>query len=152
MDKAKGESGQKDVFEGGAEGLQIAGQKAVDHQEASDAGGHLKRGINAPTAGEPTKVAIKQQDHQQAQPEGGGGDADHGDHTHKVVNWFVFPHGGGHAQRDAQCGGEQQRGQRQLQCGREEDTQVLEHRTTGADRGAKVALDHAFEVADVLDR
>ena len=124
------------------EGLPVSRQQGVDQVEAGDPHGRLQVG-QAAAARQQVQLAVEDDDQQQPQPEGRRGDAGDGEGAHHLVHRLVAVDRRQDAQGDAHQGRQEQGHQGQFQGGREEGTQVLQHRPVGADGGAQVAVRRA---------
>src|SRR3989449_4805168 len=84
------------------------------------------------------------------EPEDGHRDPDERPEPREAVDHRVAPHGRGHADRDAETDGHDDRRRRELDGRGETPEQIGEHRVAPDDRDSEVAADHTAHVAYVL--
>src|SRR5207249_2408692 len=88
---------------------------------------------------------------EETDPEDRHRDADDGDQAGDVIDPGVAPDGGGDAEGDGDEDGEEHGGGGQLEGRHETRGEVVQNGLAGDEGVAKVALDDALDVADVLD-
>jgi len=145
------EGGHGEVVEGAPEHLPFSGERGVERLEA---GRPLDQPLivdaDPPAAGYPAEVCVEDQDGHDPQPEYRGRVAHQTDDAGDMVDPGAPAHGRQHAQRNAQAGADQQRGRGQLDRGREDAGEVVQHRIASDVRLAEVESDDVDEIAAEL--
>ena len=146
-------SGQHEVAERVPEHVALAGDQAVDGDQAGDGRHDVVVGhVEAPRTLDPAELGVKQQQPDQPEPE----------HRHRIAeqraeaDHLVLPAtamgGGDHAERHAEHRAHEQRQQGQLHGGGKDAGHVLQHGVRGDQRDAEIGMQHFVQIAPVLDR
>ena len=145
--------GQHEMAERVPEHVALAGDQAVDGDQAGDRRHDVVVGdVEAPRTLDPAELGVEQQQPDQPEPE----------HRHRIAeqraeaDHLVLPApamgGGDHAERHAEHHADEQRQEGQLDGGGKDAGHVLEHRVRGDQRDAEIAMQHFLQIAPVLHR
>src|SRR5438309_7255816 len=147
---AEREGGQHEMEKAAAECNEIAGEQAVDDEEARPRRWRGNEVVDAGTARKPAELVVEETDHDEAEPEDRNRTADQRPQPYEMVGKPAARNRGPDTRRNADEDRDDESGQRELDGGRERIEQVVGDRTAGPDASTEIAVREADNVREVL--
>ena len=134
-----------------AESVEAPREQAVEQEEAREVRGRGHGRAEPPPQRQQVELHGEEELEHDREPERGDRHAADSEEAQSVVEPRVVADGGQHAERDAEAGAEEERGERQLERRRQPLEDVPGDRAPGLDAGAEVSLDDLPQVDPELD-
>src|SRR3989442_6248126 len=149
---AKRDGGQHEMEKAAAERNEVAGEQAVDDEEARSRRRRGNKVVDAGTARKPAKLVIEETDHDEAEPEDRDRTADQRAHPYEMVGKSAARDRRPDTRRDANEDRDDESRQRKLDGGRKRVEEIVGDGTAGPEASTEIAVHEAADVRGGLPR